>query len=83
MSSSFASLSINWKRRSAVVTELLIRVVVAVTLGLTLVLLLRRPARRAFGAGPAFTLWLLPIVLELAPLLPQELAPAAMAMCRC
>jgi TonB family protein len=61
-------------------TELLIRLLANVTLGLVLVLLLRRSARRAFGAGPAFTLWLLPIVLMLASLLPQELAPAAMAM---
>jgi TonB family protein len=61
-------------------TELLIRVLATVTLGLALVLLLRRPARRVFGAGSAFTLWLLPIALMLAPLLPQQLAPAAMAM---
>jgi len=60
------------------VTELLVRMLVGVTLGLTLVLLLRRPARRVFGAGPAFTVWLLPIALMLAPLLPQGLAPAAM-----
>ncbi|HET7161711.1 MAG TPA: M56 family metallopeptidase [Rhodanobacteraceae bacterium] len=53
---------------------------VAVTLGLVLVLLLRRPARRVFGAGPAFTLWLLPIALMLAPLLPQELMPTAMVV---
>ena len=59
-------------------TELLVRMLVGVTLGLTLVLLLRRPARRVFGAGPAFTVWLLPIALMLAPLLPQGLAPAAM-----
>jgi len=48
------------------------------TLGLALVLLLRRPARRVFGAGPAFTLWLLPLVLALAPLLPEQVAPRAM-----
>jgi len=62
------------------VAELLMRMVVAVTLGLALVLLLRRPARRAFGAGPAFTLWLLPIVLVLAPLLPREWVPAAIVV---
>jgi TonB family protein len=56
------------------------RILVGVTLGLALVLLLRRPARRLFGAGPAFTLWLLPVVLMLAPLLPQELKPAAMVV---
>lgn len=59
-------------------TELLIRMLAAVTLGLVLVLLLRRPARRAFGAGAAFTLWLLPLVLALAPALPEQIAPRAM-----
>lgn len=58
--------------------DLLLRMLVYVTCGVLLVLLLRRPARRVFGAGPAFTLWLLPVVLALAPLLPQRLAPAAM-----
>lgn len=43
---------------------------VDVTLGLTLVLLLRRPVRRLFGAGPAFTLWLLPPMLAAVPWLP-------------
>lgn len=61
-------------------TELLIRMLEAVTLGLALVLLLRRLARRMFGAGPAFTLWLLPIALMLAPLLPQQLMPVAMVV---
>ena len=58
--------------------ELLVRMVVGATLGLALVLLLRRPARRVFGAGAAFTLWLLPVVLALAPLLPAQVAPRAM-----
>lgn len=58
--------------------ELLVRMLTAVTLGLALVLLLRRPARQAFGAGAAFTLWLLPLVLALAPLLPEQVAPPAM-----
>lgn len=40
------------------------------TLGLALVLLLRKPARRLFGAGPAFTLWLLPPLLVMLPALP-------------
>jgi TonB family protein len=43
------------------------------TCGLALVLLLRRPARRMFGAAPAFTLWLLPLLMALAPLLPRTL----------
>lgn len=58
-------------------TELLLRMLVGATLGLVLVLLLRRPSRWTVGAGPAFTLWLLPAVLALAPLLPERLARAA------
>lgn len=42
-----------------------------VTLGLACVLLARRPARRLCGAGPAFTLWCLPVLLALAPWLPM------------
>ncbi|HEX5305677.1 MAG TPA: M56 family metallopeptidase, partial [Dyella sp.] len=38
--------------------------------GLLLVLLLRKPARRLFGAGPAFTLWLWPVLLGMLPWLP-------------
>lgn len=60
--------------------DLLLRMLACTTLGLLLVLLLRRPARRMFGAGAAFMLWLLPVVLGLAPLLPQQLAPAAMVV---
>ena len=41
-----------------------------VTIGLALTLLLRKPARRLFGAGPAFTLWLLPLLLAVLPWLP-------------
>lgn len=59
-------------------TELLLRILCVVTLGLALVLLLRRPARHVFGAGVAFTLWLLPLALALAPLLPEQVAPRAM-----
>jgi len=40
------------------------------TLGLALVLLCRRAARRLFGAAPAFTLWLLPLLLAALPWLP-------------
>ncbi|MDQ6646058.1 MAG: TonB family protein [Pseudomonadota bacterium] len=40
------------------------------TAGLVLALMLRTPARRLFGAGPAFTLWLLPPVLAALPWLP-------------
>lgn len=59
-------------------TDLTLRLLVAVTLGLALALLLRRPARRAFGAGPAFALWLLPPALAAASLLPPGVVPAAM-----
>jgi TonB family protein len=59
-------------------TEVLLRMLYEATLGLSLALLLRRPARGLFGAGAAFTLWLLPLVLALAPLLPQQVAPRAM-----
>jgi len=59
-------------------TDTLLRMLCGATLGLVLVLLLRRPARRVFGAGAAFTLWLLPVALALAPLLPEQVAPRAM-----
>ncbi|HEY9131749.1 MAG TPA: M56 family metallopeptidase [Dyella sp.] len=42
------------------------------SLGLILVLLLRRPACRLFGASPAFLLWLLPIAFCALPWLPSE-----------
>lgn len=48
----------------------MIQTLIGVTLGLSLVLLLRKPARRGFGAGPAFTLWLLPPLLAALPWLP-------------
>lgn len=57
-------------------TDLLLRMLLGTTLGLALALLLRRPVRRVFGAGPAFTLWLLPVVLALAQLLPNGVASA-------
>ena len=50
-------------------TESLLRMLVWVTIGLALTLLLRRPSRNVFGAGPAYTLWCLPVVLAVAPLL--------------
>lgn len=56
--------------------DILLRMLLWVSLGLAAVLLLRRLARGLFGASPAFTLWLLPLVLLLAPLLPQRLLPA-------
>lgn len=41
------------------------------SLGLALALLLRRPMRRLFGAGPAFVLWSLPLLLAATPWLPS------------
>lgn len=46
-----------------------------VTVALSLVLILRRPAQRLFGATPAFTLWLLPPLLALLPWLPDTPSP--------
>jgi hypothetical protein len=41
-----------------------------ITMGLALSLLLRRPARRLFGPGPASTLWMLLSLTAVLPLLP-------------
>lgn len=41
-----------------------------VSIGLAGALMLRKHVRRAFGAGPAFTLWLLPLLLAALPWLP-------------
>lgn len=60
--------------------DVLLRMLLAATLGIALVLLLRRPARHAFGAAPAFVLWALPLLLSLAPLLPRQFAPSALAI---
>jgi TonB family protein len=46
-----------------------------VTLGLLLVLVLRKPSRRLFGASAAFSLWLLPPVFFLLPQLPLAAPP--------
>lgn len=45
-------------------------------LGLLLTLILRRPARRLAGPGPAFTLWALPVLLAAMPLLPKQAGAA-------
>lgn len=50
--------------------DILLRMLLLATVGLIVVLLLRCPLRRVFGAGPAFTLWLLPLLLAAAPWLP-------------
>jgi TonB family protein len=54
---------------------ILLRMLLASSLGLIIVLLLRKPMRRTFGAGPAFTLWCLPLLLAAVPWLPTP-APA-------
>lgn len=60
--------------------ELLLRMLAGATLGLAAALLLRRPARHVVGAGAAFALWLLPVMLALAPLLPRPLARGALVV---
>ncbi|MBE1160024.1 M56 family metallopeptidase [Dyella acidiphila] len=51
-------------------SAILLRMLLMATLGLAGVLLLRRPLRHVFGAGPAFTLWCLPLLLAAVPCLP-------------
>jgi beta-lactamase regulating signal transducer with metallopeptidase domain len=41
-----------------------------ITVAIALVLLTRRPVRRGFGAGPAFALWMLPLLAAALPWLP-------------
>jgi len=48
----------------------LLHCLLLVTAALASVLLARRPVRRAFGAGPAFVLWLLPMLAMALPWLP-------------
>jgi TonB family protein len=50
---------------------MLLQMLTDTSLGLITVLLLRKPIRHAFGAGPAFTLWGLPLLLAAAPWLPM------------
>lgn len=50
---------------------LLLRGLLLATVALALVLSMRRPARRAFGAGPAFGLWLLPALALAMPFAPD------------
>ncbi|HET7662753.1 MAG TPA: TonB family protein [Rhodanobacteraceae bacterium] len=45
-------------------------------IGLLLTLILRWPARRLAGPGPAFTLWVLPVLLAIISLLPKQAVPA-------
>lgn len=48
----------------------ILRSLLLLTLALGLVLAVRRPWRQAFGASPAFLLWLLPPLLAALPWLP-------------
>ncbi|OOG44087.1 energy transducer TonB [Rhodanobacter sp. C06] len=48
----------------------LLRCLLLVTAALASVLLARRPVRKTFGAGPAFVLWLLPMLAIALPWLP-------------
>jgi len=59
------------------VLEALVRANLATAAAVILVLLLRRPVRRAFGARAAYALWLTPPLAALAGLLPR---PAAMTL---
>ncbi len=48
----------------------ILRSLLLVTLAMAAVLLVRRPVRQSVGAGPAFTLWLLPPLMAILPWLP-------------
>ncbi|RDS85549.1 TonB family protein [Dyella psychrodurans] len=49
---------------------MLLRMLLTTTAGLATVLMLRKPVRHLFGAGPAFTLWASPWVMAVTPWLP-------------
>ncbi|HET7299793.1 MAG TPA: TonB family protein [Oleiagrimonas sp.] len=44
-------------------------------IGLLQTLILRQPVRHLAGPGPAFTLWCLPVLLAIMPLLPKQAVP--------
>lgn len=54
---------------------MMLNMLLYVTVGLALVLALRRPMRHLFGATPAFTLWLLPLLMAALPWLPAPETP--------
>jgi len=56
-----------------------IEALIASTLLMLLVLVLRAPVRRMFGAGVAYALWVLPVARLLLPPLPAEWQPSASA----
>ena len=57
----------------------LMRVNLAAAAAIVVVLILRRPARRLFGARAAYTLWIMAPLAALAVLLPARSAPLAVA----
>ncbi|UZK70374.1 M56 family metallopeptidase [Sphingomonas sp. S1-29] len=60
-------------------TGWIIETLVATTLLMALVLLLRERVRRAFGPGMAYALWALPVLRMLLPPMPDELRPLDIA----
>ncbi|WP_233841367.1 TonB family protein [Dyella sp. 2HG41-7] len=57
---------------------MLLRMLLTASFGLALALLLRKPMRRIFGAGPAFTLWCLPLLLAAMPWIPASFETPAL-----
>jgi beta-lactamase regulating signal transducer with metallopeptidase domain len=49
---------------------------IATTLLMALVMMVRRPVARWLGAGPAYLLWALPLARMLLPVLPEEVDPS-------
>ncbi|MEQ6332041.1 M56 family metallopeptidase [Sphingobium sp. MK2] len=52
----------------------IVETLIATSLLMALVMLLRRPVARWLGAGAAYSLWLLPLLRMMLPVLPQEMA---------
>lgn len=57
---------------------MLLRMLITTSFGLALALLLRKPMRHLFGAGPAFTLWCLPVLLAAMPWIPAPMKTPAL-----
>src|SRR5690606_2792940 len=70
----------NWTMASNELLQGLIETNLAGSAAILLVLALRRPLRRAFGAGVAYAAWALVPLAMLAVLLPAASAPMAVAM---
>ncbi|MFP5435971.1 MAG: M56 family metallopeptidase, partial [Alphaproteobacteria bacterium] len=52
----------------------IVETLIATSLLMALVMLLRRPVARWMGAGAAYSLWVLPLLRMVLPVLPQEVA---------